>query len=112
MRPPITARPNGAFCSPPSPRPSAIGIMPIIIAVAVITTGRMRVNPACRAASNALSPRSTRSAGMQRRGADEGFKERLKIDHDQDVYENDGSDEAEQESVEVSLHRLYLTAYF
>src|SRR5215471_16308464 len=28
VRPPITARPSGAFCSPPSPRPSAIGSMP------------------------------------------------------------------------------------
>mgnify|MGYP003350064577 CR=1 FL=1 len=30
-RPPITARPSGAFCSPPSPIPSAIGSMPMII---------------------------------------------------------------------------------
>ena len=30
--PPITARPSGAFCSPPSPRPSAIGTMPMIMA--------------------------------------------------------------------------------
>ena len=43
MRPPITARPSGAFCSPPSPEPSAIGTMPITIAIAVIRTGRMRV---------------------------------------------------------------------
>jgi len=32
--------PSGAFSSPPSPRPSAIGVMPIIIASAVISTGR------------------------------------------------------------------------
>src|SRR5262249_34414815 len=32
--PPITARPNGAFCSPPSPNPVAIGNMPKIIASA------------------------------------------------------------------------------
>ena len=44
-RPPITARPSGAFCSPPSPMPSAIGTMPIIIARAVMTTGRKRVAP-------------------------------------------------------------------
>jgi hypothetical protein len=37
--PPITARPSGAFCSPPSPRPSDIGSMPMIIASAVIMTG-------------------------------------------------------------------------
>ena len=49
-RPPITARPSGAFCSPPSPRPSAIGTMPMIIASAVISTGRKRVKPASIAA--------------------------------------------------------------
>ena len=43
--PPMTARPSGAFCSPASPRPSAIGIMPMIIASAVISTGRNRVLP-------------------------------------------------------------------
>jgi hypothetical protein len=38
ISPPITARPRGAFCSPPSPRPNAIGIIPIIIAIAVMST--------------------------------------------------------------------------
>ena len=38
-RPPMTARPSGAFCSPPSPRPSDMGSMPMIIASAVIMTG-------------------------------------------------------------------------
>src|SRR5271165_4189126 len=42
IRPPITARPKGAFCSPPSPRPNAIGTIPMIIASAVISTGRIR----------------------------------------------------------------------
>src|ERR1700677_1265600 len=46
IRPPITARPSGAFCSPPSPRPSAIGIIPMIMAKAVIMTGRKRGVPA------------------------------------------------------------------
>ena len=41
-RPPITARPSGAFCSPPSPRPSDMGTMPMIIARAVIITGRIK----------------------------------------------------------------------
>ena len=50
IRPPITARPSGAFCSPPSPRPSAIGSMPITIASAVINTGRRRTKPASSAA--------------------------------------------------------------
>src|SRR6516225_2578968 len=39
-KPPITARPNGAFCSPPSPKPNAIGTIPMIIAIAVMSTGR------------------------------------------------------------------------
>src|SRR5258707_1208091 len=51
MRPPMTARPSGAFCSPPSPRPSAIGAMPMIIANAVISTGRKRTKPASVAAA-------------------------------------------------------------
>src|SRR5438445_736399 len=41
--PPITARPSGAFCSPPSPRPSDIGNIPMIMASAVMSTGRSRV---------------------------------------------------------------------
>src|SRR5271166_626059 len=48
--PPMTARPRGAFCSPPSPRANAIGSMPMIMASAVISTGRKRVNPASIAA--------------------------------------------------------------
>src|SRR4029453_15317582 len=48
IKPPITARPSGAFCSPPSPRPSDIGNMPMIIASAVISTGRSRVRPASK----------------------------------------------------------------
>src|SRR3989454_993807 len=52
-RPPITARPSGAFCSPPSPSPNDIGSMPITIASAVISTGRSRVAPAASAAARA-----------------------------------------------------------
>src|SRR5205814_774966 len=51
--PPITARPSGAFCSPPSPRLSAIGSMPSIMADAVIRTGRIRAYPADHIASAA-----------------------------------------------------------
>ncbi len=54
--PPITARPKGAFCSAPSPKPKAIGIIPMIIASAVINTGRMRVAPASSAALTGPSP--------------------------------------------------------
>ena len=46
IRPPITARPSGAFSS----ALSAIGVMPMIIASAVISTGRNRVKPASIAA--------------------------------------------------------------
>ena len=53
----MTARASTAFCSSPAP-PIAIGIMPTIIAAAVISTGRMRVRPASIAASNAVLPAS------------------------------------------------------
>ena len=56
IRPPITARPSGAFCSPPSPSPSDMGSMPMIMASAVIRTGRSRVYPAESAASMADFP--------------------------------------------------------
>src|SRR2546426_662769 len=58
IKPPITARPRGAFCSPPSPRPTAIGTMPMIMARAVMSTGRMRTKPASIAASRAFLPSS------------------------------------------------------
>ena len=38
----MTARPSGADCSPPSPRASAVGIMPAIIARLVMRIGRRR----------------------------------------------------------------------
>ena len=47
----MTARPRGAFCSPPSPSATAIGTMPRIMASAVMSTGRSRVFPASMAAS-------------------------------------------------------------
>ena len=53
--PPMTERARTAFCSPPG-APIAIGIMPAIIAAAVMRTGRSRVTPADRAASKALMP--------------------------------------------------------
>jgi len=56
-RPPMTARAKAAFCSSPAP-PIAIGIMPTIIAAAVISTGRMRVRPASIAAWNAVLRRA------------------------------------------------------
>jgi hypothetical protein len=40
-RPPTTARPSGASCSPPSPRPLAIGSIPAIIASTVINNDRV-----------------------------------------------------------------------
>ena len=47
---------RGAFCSPASPRPSAIGNMPRIIASAVISTGRNRPTPDSHAAFSGSSP--------------------------------------------------------
>src|SRR5258705_11797593 len=44
MRPPTTARPSGAVCSPRSPSPSAIEIIPAIIAKLVIRIGRRRLS--------------------------------------------------------------------
>jgi hypothetical protein len=64
-RPPITARARAAFCSSPGP-PIAIGIMPTIIAAAVINTGRMRVCPAAIAASNAVLPANCERASEAR----------------------------------------------
>jgi hypothetical protein len=48
---------KGAFCSPPSPTPSAIGSMPMIMASAVITHGAEADKPASSAAAVA-SPSS------------------------------------------------------
>ncbi len=51
----MTARPRGAFCSPPSPAPRAMGIMPMIMARAVMRTGRKRVAPASMAAWDSIA---------------------------------------------------------
>ena len=48
----MTARPSGAFC----PGSIAIGAMPMIMASAVISTGRNRVAPASSAAATASLP--------------------------------------------------------
>src|SRR6185436_18930156 len=50
-RPPITARPSGAVAPAPSPKASAIGSMPAIIAALVISTGRRRARAAATAGS-------------------------------------------------------------
>jgi len=62
ISPPMTARPRGAFCSPPSPSPKAIGSIPMIMAKAVISTGRKRVNPDSRAAVIGSLPAANCSA--------------------------------------------------
>ena len=46
MTPPITALPNGARKSAPSPSPRAIGIIPAISANVVMRMGRKRIAPA------------------------------------------------------------------
>ena len=40
INPPMTACPRGATCSPPSPIPEAMGIIPAIMAKVVIRIGR------------------------------------------------------------------------
>src|ERR1700677_1740939 len=50
IRPPITARPRGAFSPPPPPSSSDIRTLPRIIASAVLRTGRNPVVPASMAA--------------------------------------------------------------
>ena len=57
----MTARPSGAFCSPPSPSPIAIGTIPMIMASAVMITGRNLVEPASRAARRASLVSTKRS---------------------------------------------------
>ncbi len=146
ISPPMTARPRGAFCSPLSPRPRAMGIMPMIMAVAVMMTGRRRVNPASSAASRALNalvhllsreaddenavrgsdphahdragerghahrgmgeeqhPYDARQCGGKRGNDDQGIEQRLEIDDDQHVHQDDGSDQAEQQAMEGLLH--------
>jgi len=60
--------PSGAVCCPASPKPSAIGIMPAIIARLVIKMGRKRLcAPSTAAASAAAPPRRLRSANVTRR---------------------------------------------
>ena len=61
VNPPMTARPSGAFCSPPSPSPSAMGAMPMHIAIAVMMTGRMRTKPASIAAAIGSPSTASRS---------------------------------------------------
>ena len=62
-RPPITARPSGAVCSPPSPNASAIGTMPASIAQLVMRMGRSRpCAPSTAASAASAPPRRLRSA--------------------------------------------------
>ncbi len=61
--PPITARPSGAICCPPSPKASAIGSMPAIMAAEVIRMGRSRREAASTTAALALSARDRLSVG-------------------------------------------------
>jgi hypothetical protein len=56
ITPPMIARPIGACCSAPSPRPSASGSMPNVIAAVVIRIGRRRTWPAASRASLRLMP--------------------------------------------------------
>lgn len=62
INPPMTARPKGAVRSPPSPNPSAMGIIPQIIAILVIKTGLNRAEAPVIAAVLADNPKSRRSS--------------------------------------------------
>ena len=67
-KPPTTARPRGADCDPLSPRPIAIGIIPQIIAVAVIRMARNRPTaPAREAAVTSVDSCRCCSANVIRR---------------------------------------------
>ena len=69
----MTARPSGADCAPPSPKPIAIGIMPKIIAAAVIRIARRRLLAPSRAASNSgvsFAPRMLGEGDQQNRVGD------------------------------------------
>ena len=58
-RPPTTARAKGTIVSFPSPKPSASGSNPRIVARAVIRIGRMRWVPAWNTACSAVAPART-----------------------------------------------------
>src|SRR6185312_9045404 len=55
-RPPMTASAIGERNSPPAPKASALGIMPAIMAMVVITIGRARFMPASIMASSRFLP--------------------------------------------------------
>ena len=60
ITPPITALPNGARKSAPSPAPIATGIMPAISAKVVMRIGRRRIAPPSIRASRSDSPSRSR----------------------------------------------------
>src|SRR5690606_8915481 len=62
INPPITACPKGATCSPPSPKPDAIGIIPAIMAIVVIKIGLIREGDAQLAAGAAEILKSLRQS--------------------------------------------------
>ena len=66
-RPPITARPRGAFCWPDSPKASAMGSMPAIMAQVVIRMGRSRLPAPSTAAAVLARSREAASRGRQSR---------------------------------------------
>src|SRR5690606_28848024 len=60
ISPPMTAWPKGATCSPPSPKPEAIGIIPATMAIVVIKIGLNLEDAAHFAAWPAEKPNSLR----------------------------------------------------
>src|SRR5437868_2591915 len=105
----MTARPSGAFCLTPSPRPSDIGSIPWTIAVAVFSTGRRRVRPASSAEDDGRDDAEPQTA--------EGCIHRLRLPGEEDrratgqlraelVDEllHAGRDRPQVRSVDVGLH--------
>src|SRR3984885_7157401 len=116
-RPPMTARPSGAFCSPPSPNPIAIGTMPMIMARAVISTGRNRVNPAFSAAPIASLPsvncslaKLTTRMLLAVATPTQVIEPGLEIHHDQQVHQHNRKEQSAQQPLVGRAHGLNLPA--
>jgi hypothetical protein len=65
VRPSITTRAMGAWTSPPSPWPSAIGIIASTVVSVVMRIGRSRVRPACSTACRRGRPSRRRRRFME-----------------------------------------------
>ena len=93
FRSPITARPSGAFCSPPSPRPSAIGVMPMIMASAVMmkpsTVRRLQILGVYRDIDLAMPKEASPDAVQRAKNEQQGLSDSTfrPEDRDREIYE-------------------------